>query len=570
MHVWTRHLPVIWPGIWSLVLTGLLLGPALGPGYVLSYDLVWVPDLAMRSDFLGLSSSLPRAVPSDAVVALLDEVVPGQLLEKLVLAGFLVAAGVGTARLVQPGAGATFARLVAVTLVTWNPFVVERLLIGHWPVLVGYGVLPWLVAAARRWREEGRPPPQLWVLAPLGCLSASAGLVTAAVLLAFAARRGRWLGPLGLALLANAPWLVAGLLHAPTAVTDASGAGVFALSREGSLPAPLAALSLGGIWNSEVVPVSRTGFQAWVLLAFLVGLAAAGARSWWRAEPRRDAWAYVGCWVGGFVVAVATWAVPGAVAWLVEEVPGAGLVRDGSRTLALCAPLLVLVCAEGARVLWRRVSEPAVLKVAVGATLAVLPIALMPDVAWAIDGRLRPADYPDSWASAREVVADAHAETPGDVLLLPLTSYRAPDWLGGRKVLDPMGRYLTPDYVAGDDLVVGTVRVAGEDPRVADVRTALARPTPEARSEALAALGIGYVVLEPDALGPAPEVAGEVLLDEPLVRVTALGEARERDTPTGWVVALAAAWAAYAGSALVGAVAGVLALRRRHRSVTSS
>ena len=81
------------PAVWSLALALLLLGPALAPGYVLTYDMVWVPDLALRSDFLGLGSGLPRAVPSDAVVAILDEVVPGMLLQKLVLVGSLVAAG---------------------------------------------------------------------------------------------------------------------------------------------------------------------------------------------------------------------------------------------------------------------------------------------------------------------------------------------------------------------------------------------------------------------------------------------------------------------------------------------
>lgn len=561
---------MVWPGLWSLVLTALLLGPALGPGYVLSYDLVWVPDLAFRGDFLGLSTGLPRAVPSDAVVAVLDEVVPGQLLQKLMLAGFLVAAGVGTARLVRPGPGATLARLVAVTLVTWNPFVVERLVIGHWPVLVGYAVLPWLVAAARRWRTEGRMPAQLWVLAPLGCLSASAGVVTAVVVLAFAVGRRRWLGPLGLVVAANAPWVVAGLLHAPTAAGDALGARVFALSAEGSLPAPLAALSLGGIWNSEVVPPTRTGFQAWVALGFLVGLAAVGLRSWWRGEARRDGWAYVGCWAAGMLIALLTWAAPGAVTWLVEVLPGAGLIRDGARTLALCVPLVALVAAEGARILWSRVTTPPVLRVAVGASLAVLPVALMPDAAWAVDGRLRPVDYPASWATAREIVADAHAESSGDVLLLPFTSYRQPSWLNGGKVLDPMGRYLTPDYVAADDLVVSQVRITGEDPRVPQVRTALALPTPQERATALTALGIGYVVLEPDAIGPAPEVAGQVLLDEPEVRVTALGDTRERSTSTGWVVALTLAWIGFAGCLLAGALAGSRAAIRRIRSVTSS
>ena len=87
---------------WAVALAVLLLGPALGLGYVLSYDMVWVPDLALRPEFLGLGSGLPRAVPSDALVAVLDEVVPGMLLQKVVLLGSLVAAG-ARRRAARPG-----------------------------------------------------------------------------------------------------------------------------------------------------------------------------------------------------------------------------------------------------------------------------------------------------------------------------------------------------------------------------------------------------------------------------------------------------------------------------------
>ena len=36
-------------------------------------------------------------------------------------------------------------RLVAVTVYGWNALVAERLLMGAWPLLVGYAVLPWLL-----------------------------------------------------------------------------------------------------------------------------------------------------------------------------------------------------------------------------------------------------------------------------------------------------------------------------------------------------------------------------------------------------------------------------------------
>ena len=162
-----------WPWVLSLV----ILAPVLRPGFVLSYDMVFVPDLAFRTDFLGLGSGLPRAVPSDAVVSLLDELVPGQVLEKLFLLGALVLAGSGARRLV-PSDNLT-AQLAASSLYIWNPYVAERLGIGHWPLLLAYASLPWLYDAARRARagEPAIPAMVLWLA--LAALSAAGGVVAA-------------------------------------------------------------------------------------------------------------------------------------------------------------------------------------------------------------------------------------------------------------------------------------------------------------------------------------------------------------------------------------------------------
>ena len=147
---WQRALVAVW----SLLLAGLVLGPALGPGYVLSYDMVWVPHLALdRDDLWGLGSALPRAVPSDAVVALLGAAIDPQVVQRLVLLGALVLAGVGGARLV-PTLGTT-GRLAAAALAVWNPYVLERLAIGQWPMLLGYAGLLWLVGELRR--DDPRP-----------------------------------------------------------------------------------------------------------------------------------------------------------------------------------------------------------------------------------------------------------------------------------------------------------------------------------------------------------------------------------------------------------------------------
>ncbi len=550
------------PLVWAVVLASLLLGPALGPGYVLTYDLVWVPHLDLRGDFLGFATALPRAVPSDAVVAVLDDVVPAQLLEKLALFVPLVLAGVGAARLVG---GSTTARLTAVTLAVWNPFTAERLGIGHWTVLVGYGMVPWLVLAGRTTRRTGRVPAVAWALVAIGSLSASAGLVSAVTLLVtgWTSSRDRLrtnLVLVGCAVAGNAPWLLAGLLHAGSAT--GSGASVFALHGEGGLPAPLAALGMGGIWNSEVVPTSRTTFVSWIGLALLVVLAVAGWRRW---VARPDSGRLVALWLTGFGVALLTWLLPTPVDWFAGHVPGGGLLRDGTRTLALCLPAYACLPAVGVEVLAGRLShgETEVRRL-VAVAGALLPVILLYDAAWGLSGALRPVDFPAAWADARSAVDFGG----GDLLVLPEGTYRAPAWNHGRTVLDPMGRYLPPDYVADDDLMVDGTTVRGEDPRVAEVRAALGLPTPEARTQALLMLGVQNVAIERDVRGPRPpSLASGSLASHPDLEVYRLsGSAVPRDVATWRKAAMGIAWVVYLGALLGGLVGALIHVARTRRA----
>lgn len=535
---------------WVLMLAGLLLGGALGPGFVLSYDMVWVPDLSLRSDLLGFGSALPRAVPSDAIVAVLDEVVPGMVLQKLVLVGCLVLAGCGAIRLVG---SSMVARLVAVSVYLWNPYVGERLWIGHWPVLVGYAALPWLIVAARRARCDDAFPLVILVLLPLGSLSASAGLISAVAALAFGLTRERPrrnLMLIALLVAANAPWLVAGLLHAGSAsLAGGAEVSVFALAGEGLLPTPLTAIGLGGIWNSDVVPAARLGSLAVLALAVTLTAAAFALRSWWRAGGRRDGLGHIVCWVTGFGVAVLTWAAPAAVGWFGTHVPGGGLVRDGARMLALCAPLTAILSARAAERLCSMLGRGGPRAGAlVGCVL--FPLMVLPGLAWGIGGALDATHYPRSFESARRIL-EAARPTPGDVLILPFSSYRAPEWNGRRRLLDPLGRYLSQSYLASDDLVVSGRLIRGEDARGPRVGRALAQPGRRTRVQSLARIGVGFVALDKTAPGgadlrrEAASLGTSIYADDTImiVRLDATPEPEHR--PTSWLVALVVAWAAY-------------------------
>lgn len=547
------------PTVWAGVLAVLMLGPALGAGFVLSYDMVWVPDLALTRDVLGLGSGLPRAVPSDAVVAVLDEVVPGLVLQKLVLIGALVLAGAGAAELVRERSLA--ARLAVVSLTVWSPYVAERLWMGHWPMLLAYAAVPWLVLAGRRWAAAEAGPAErgpVWLLPVLlvGSLSASAGIVSAAVLLATGLRRGRR-PVLLLAVVAavNAPWVIAGLTHAGEAAS-ATGFEVFAL-RGDALPAPLAALTLGGIWNTSVVPSSRESWPAWVALALLVALIGAGFRRWWTADSQRTA--ILGLWVAGMAIAVAGWAAPEALDDLAQHIPGLALMRDSSRLLPLCLPLMVLTTAAGVDSLRDRLRGTAP-RWAAAVALALAPIAVLPAAAWGLAGGIGTADYPTSWQRAGATLAEETA--PGDVFVLPWSAYRAAAWNEHRPVLDPLPRMLPRASVTDGDLVIGRTEIAGEDPRATAAAEALAAPDPEARASELSRLGIGYVITDRTA-GEAPQVAGETVHDSGGLLLQRLpGEATRPAAYTIGPVALTAVivgWVAY-GLAWLGATTSTVLL----------
>ena len=67
----------------GLCLGLLALGPGLQRGFLLSYDMVFVPREPLLAALPGLAP--PRAVPSDLVVALASRVIPADITQKLLL-----------------------------------------------------------------------------------------------------------------------------------------------------------------------------------------------------------------------------------------------------------------------------------------------------------------------------------------------------------------------------------------------------------------------------------------------------------------------------------------------------
>jgi len=565
-------LPGTGPGIISAAVglgLGLLaLGPGLQRGFLLSYDMVFVP----REPFSAALPSLapPRAVPSDLVIAAASRALPADIVQKLVLLAIFMLACSGAAALLDREA--LLARLATGVFYAWNPYVGERLIIGQWALLLGYAGLPWVLRAVLAPDLDSRRGAGRLALAVLpaviGGYTALTITALVAVPAAMLAREHASAGPLwadsippdpperpsrrsiararraAIVLVALAvgslPWLIPSLLH--TVYVDPASVAAFAARADTPFGSLGSLLMLGGAWNAQTVPKAYGG--AWsVLWLGVVIVALAGYLLIARAQRR---WPGLGlAAVVGLVLAALGVTAVGRdlLRSLIGTWPGFAALRDAQQfvaplALAEAAGFGLAVAAAMNPATFRSRPLPgrparadaagSVLAVrdperrgradVAGSVLAVLailaPMLLLPGLAWGAAGRLRPAAYPAGWLTAARALNASVAR--GSVLLLPWATYRTPPWNHGEAVLDPWTRLLSRPLVWNDGTQVGDVALAPDDPRARALEDAIRGRSP--LTATLRAAGIQFVL--DDADGPDLQVATRlpgsvVIIDQP-------------------------------------------------------
>ncbi|WP_078307411.1 MULTISPECIES: hypothetical protein [unclassified Mycobacterium] len=462
--------------------------PLAAPGYLLIRDAVSTPRSYLTDAALGVGEAAPRAVPQDFFIAIATSLVDGGILVKALLAVSLWLAGWGAARLAAqlvPDAGIP-GELVAATIAIWNPYVAERLLQGHWSLLVGYGCLPWVALTVIRLHTA----TSIGAWCTLAFWIAAAGLTPTGTVLALIVGlavssdlRSR-LGVLAISLLAAMPWLVASGLGTAIPAGDQAGVHAFAARAEPGLGTLGSLASLGGMWNASAVPASRTTLFALAFSAVLLVVLAVGVVVLWRT---RTALGLLGI-AGAAVILPALLATgPGLslTTWLITEVPGLGILRDGQKWVALAVPGYAVAGAAAVTAVRERSAQ------LVGAGVACAALILtLPDLAWGVGGRVESVVYPAGWHT---VAAYINAE-PHPVAVLPPETMRQYPWgPPSIPVLDPFPRWIRGDAVSSGDLRVDGQDVRGDGTRGRVVEQLLRTG---ATPRELAAQGIGWVVLQ--------------------------------------------------------------------------
>ena len=141
-------------GIFLLVAMAIM-GPLYGRGYVFLIDMVWGPGTNLTEM---LRDGIGPMFPLNALLLFLSALFSWEILQKIVLTFILFLPGLAMFQL----ASRYMRRSMAITsglLFMLNPYVCERLFVGHWVVLLGYGFFPimvWLLIeffAKQTWRS---------------------------------------------------------------------------------------------------------------------------------------------------------------------------------------------------------------------------------------------------------------------------------------------------------------------------------------------------------------------------------------------------------------------------------
>lgn len=508
-------------------LAAVLLGPLLLPGYVLTLDMVFTPELRLPPDVTG-------SYPLGVLLYVLGWMVPADVVQKLVLLATLFFAGYGMHRLVrylassgkQPGIGKQPAAVpyFAGILYLANPFTYERFMAGQYNVLMGYAVLPWLLkvllgfSRGPSWANTFKLAGLIVAAGIVSVHALGAVAVLVAAVLGFVWWRQRsqpgWAGKivrrLGVVALvwvvASSYWLVPAVLGTGAQVQQINTFTVadrqaFATSGDSVLAQAGYVLRLQGFWTERhgMYILPQHGMPVWLWLAALsavLALVVAGAYVWWRQGRRGDVLLFGTIILAGVVLASGT-----GSNWLVQYVPFFSGYREPHKFAALVALGYAVFAAVGFGGICRWLDGRPKLDILAGIAVPVvlaLPFVWTPNFVWAARGQLQAVDYPEGWYGVNgRLRAD---DDNFKVLFLPWHLYMYTDY-AGRVIANPAPKFFDKPVVVSDDPELRGAALDKSSPAQRRIDAALksAKSSGEPLAPTLTDLDIKYVMLAKDS-----------------------------------------------------------------------
>lgn len=504
--------------VWAVyaVLALLVLAPVLKSGYILTLDMVFTPHFRMPA--LSSNDYLFRVL-----LHVLNFVLPGDVIEKILLFVILLLSGVGMHRLVQylsakpdryRQAGAYFAGI----FYALNPFTYDRFMAGQYEVLLGYALLPWFTRALLVFLEKPSVRSAV-VLAAWAVVASIVSIHAVGLLVILAAigfsvaawreRRSERLkkilryGLLGLTIfcIASSYWLVPlafGKGNTASTISSFSTADQSAFETTGGnwLGKVGNVLRLQGFWAEArgMYQLPQARVPVWGLLALMIwALVITGAISWWRKRRRDLVLLFGGSMIVAIVLAIGVLERP-----LAAHVPLFAGYREPEKFVALVALAFAVFAARGAELMLKYCHEQSsqFFLVFAAVLLLLLPIVWTPTMLWGFSGQLRPAQYPSSWFTVNQRLDADH--TNFQTLFLPWHLYM---YFGfaGRIIANPAAQFFDKPVIVSDNPEFKGAALNNSTPAKRQLDQLLPQASKDSKLDAqLAQLNIKYILLVKD------------------------------------------------------------------------
>jgi hypothetical protein len=469
---------------------------------------------------LGLNGGLTAGIGSSVVLALLDRLVGGAVTWLPILVFFPVAM-VGAGRL---AGRSCWSRVAAGTLYAVNPFVFNRLYVGHLPLLMGYALLPFATASALRSLSSLSSRwlvPALW-WAMLTALSPHFAWIYGVVITGVAAtsfwskeyplrRVIGWFATCVGGFAIMSAYIV--LPHSATNLSTKVGSTSLSLYRttgDPHLGLFANVLSLYGFWRIGPGPeLPKDVLSGWPFVMFAIllvtlfgawlairkeklrsdgpgggdpaendGLPISGLSvevpdvrhpdvgSSSRLEQRRLGLLLLFVGIAGYFLALGNQGPTGGLfLWAYDHLPFFAIMREPQKFLMLLVLAYAVFFGWGVE----RLSHVDISSKRAGAVAAAvligvaLPLGYTPTIFDGLAGQITTSPLPTSYQRANALMGDG----TGNILYLPWHNYMEYPFTDGRVVANVAPTSFSRNVISGDDLEAGGVETQSTSPRSA-------------------------------------------------------------------------------------------------------
>lgn len=523
----SRHL------IFSLIGVSTVLWQLLLPGYILTIDMVFGPNML----FPTLAQMTNSAYPVLLLRFFGTLLVSGWIVQKVLLFGMFVLMFYMPVRYYLFSAiENTYTRYFVGILYVVNPFVYERLLSGQWLVLAGYALLPGLVyALVELYREHSWRNIRgvfLWLFM-IGLFSFHFLVMSTIIIILFALVRLvvfiwkkewgkgkvfllRMLVGGGLFMVASLYWLIPLYLNQgnPTLeVINQDHIEAFATASDDSFGLSATVALMYGFWLEHepwidrfVIPKDGQAIVWWGALVSLVSLIGVGLYRGLQDRSLRPVTTLL------VLFAVTVFVFSSGVGdgpfqtfnqWLFDNVPFWRGFRDSQKWSGFLMMSYSMVAGLGLSHLLGLFQKRSIF-VTTFVVACALPILYTPTLLFGLAGQLQVVNYPEAWQEVNTVL---RTDRDCKAIFLPWQQYYALTFNDNRLTGNTAKSYFDCKIISGQNMELGTISSqGGNNDEYEQIEAVMMDNESSAKDvvELLRRLGVHYIIVTDDIVGNDP------------------------------------------------------------------